>query len=218
MKNSIKLTFLSIIFNLVIAVIIIIWTFGFKELIYSITYLPLNLFVGICGLFISGYYISIKMEKLIKSSKWHPILTGIIGLITILFIGIIFGNIIPSSILPEGFDIRRDLVDYVDIPGGGWFPVWLFALTGYSGIILMSYFISMIIKKISLKVKMCSNGIKLPIMLFFIVFVATLPRWFMYTPYQIFRFPMYIVIIYFSYIVIKEKILNKNERKKHVTS
>ena len=92
MKNTTKLTFLSIVFNLIVAGIIIIWTFGFKELVYSITYLPLNLFVGICGLFFSGYYISIKMEKLIKSSKWNSILTGIIGLIAILFIGIIFGS------------------------------------------------------------------------------------------------------------------------------
>lgn len=117
MKNTTKLTFLSIVFNLIVAGIIIIWTFGFKELVYSITYLPLNLFVGICGLFFSGYYISIKMEKLIKSSKWNSILTGIIGLITILFIGIIFGSTV--GFIEEGigdFDkengIKNALFDY----------------------------------------------------------------------------------------------------------
>tara|TARA_R110002072_G_scaffold301970_1_gene483143 strand:+ start:63 stop:524 length:462 start_codon:yes stop_codon:yes gene_type:complete len=116
-KNSTKLTFLSIIVNLIIAAIIIIWTFGFKDLIYSLTYLPLNLFVGVCGLFISGYYISIKMEKAIKSRKLNSILTGIIGLNLILLFGIIFGSTV--GFIEEGlgeFDrengIKDALFDY----------------------------------------------------------------------------------------------------------
>ena len=117
MKNSTKLTFLSIIFNLIIAGIIIIWTFGFKELIYSFTYLPLNLFVGICGLFFSGYYISIRMEKFIRTGKWNSILIGIIGLVLILFFGIMFGSTV--GFIDEGigdFDkqdgIKNALFDY----------------------------------------------------------------------------------------------------------
>ena len=68
-KNSTKLTFFSITFNLIVAGIIIIWTFGFKDLIDIIISLPLNLFVGIFGLFIGGYYISIEMENVIKKRK-----------------------------------------------------------------------------------------------------------------------------------------------------
>ena len=103
MKNSTKLTFLSIIFNLIVAGIIIIWTFGFKDLIDIIVSLPLNLFVGIFGLFIGGYYISI--------------LTGIIGLILILLIGVLIGSSV--GFIEEGIEdfgkengIKNALFDY----------------------------------------------------------------------------------------------------------
>jgi hypothetical protein len=116
-KNSTKLTFLSILFNLIVAGLIIVWTFGFKDLNDFITSLPLNLLVGICGLFIAGYYISLKMEKLIKFRKWNSVLTGIIGLILILLIGVLIGSsvgFIEEGI--ENFDrengIKNALFDY----------------------------------------------------------------------------------------------------------
>jgi len=116
-KNSTKLTFLSIIFNLIVAGIIIIWTFGFKDLIDIIVSLPLNLFVGIFGLFIGGYYISIRMENLIKNRKWNSILTGIIGLILILLIGVLIGSSV--GFIEEGIEdfgkengIKNALFDY----------------------------------------------------------------------------------------------------------
>ena len=117
MKNSTKLTFLSILFNLIVAGIIIIWTFGFKDLIDFITSLPLNLLVGICGLFIAGYYISLKMEKLIKFRKWNSVLIGIIGLILILLIGVLIGSSV--GFIEEGIEtfdrengIKNAIFDY----------------------------------------------------------------------------------------------------------
>jgi Na+/glutamate symporter len=116
-KNSTKLTFLSILFNLIVAGLIIVWTFGFKDLIDFITSLPLNLLVGICGLFIAGYYISLKMEKLIKFRKWNSVLTGIIGLILILLIGVLIGSSV--GFIEEGIEtfdrkngIKNVLFDY----------------------------------------------------------------------------------------------------------
>lgn len=117
MKNSTKLTFLSIIFNLIVAGIIIIWISGFKDLIDLFVNITLNLFIGIFGLFVAGYYISIKMEKLIKSRKWNSVLTGIIGLILILFIGVLFGSTV--GFIEEGIEnidrengITKALFDY----------------------------------------------------------------------------------------------------------
>ena len=117
MKNSIKLTFLSIIFNLIVAGTIIIWTFGFKDLIHFITTLSLNLFIGICGLFIAGYFISKKMEKLIKIKKKNSVLIGIVGLILILLIGVLIGSSV--GFIEEGIDnfdrengIQNALFDY----------------------------------------------------------------------------------------------------------
>lgn len=126
------------------------------------------------------------------------------------FLGIILGNIIPSSILPAGFDIRNDLFKYADIPGGGWFPVWFFSLAGLVGLSTISIIIASLIRMLSLKVNKYSSYSNKPITLFFMVFVATLPRWFMYTPYQILRFPLYIVIVYFGYLLIKQSIRGKS--------
>lgn len=116
-KNSTKLTFFSITFNLIVAGIIIIWTFGFKDLIDIIISLPLNLFVGIFGLFIGGYYISIEMENVIKKRKWNSIMTGIIGLISILLIGVLIGSSV--GFIEEGIQdfgkengIKKALFDY----------------------------------------------------------------------------------------------------------
>ena len=41
------------------------------------------------------------------------------------FIGIILGNFLPSSLLPKSWDVRADLFNAYDIPGGGWFTVFL---------------------------------------------------------------------------------------------
>ncbi len=146
MKNSTKLTFLSIIFNLIVAGVIVIWTFGFKDLIDIIVNLPLNLFVGIFGLFMAGYYISIQTENLIKIRKWNSILTGIIGLILILFIGVIFGSSV--GFIEEGigaFDrengIKNALFDYYVKP-----LFWIF-LMGIIPTVIVGGFLGYGIKK-----------------------------------------------------------------------
>jgi hypothetical protein len=116
-KNSTELAFLSILFNLIVAGIIIVWTFGFKDLIDLIISLPLNFFIGICALFIAGYYISIQIEKLIKIRKSYSILTGITGLILILQAGVLVGSSV--GFVEEGIEefdkengIKNALFDY----------------------------------------------------------------------------------------------------------
>jgi hypothetical protein len=131
--------------------------------------------------------------------------------------GILLANFIPSSLLSEGFDIRRDLFQYANIPGGGWLPVWFYGLFGYFGLVVFSVVFSLLIRFISLKLdaykdkgekfgycpKMHLYGV------FFVVLVTTLPRWLMYTPYQVLRFPLYAVIILLSLYLINYTILKK---------
>jgi len=126
-------------------------------------------------------------------------------------VGMFLGNLIPSYILPEGLDIRRDLVLYYDIPGGGWFPLWIYAIGGPIFFIIVSVLISLMIRSFSIGMNKYRFSGNHALFLFFIVFCATLPRWFMYTPYQFFRFPLYILIIYISYLTIKKYLLNTHE-------
>ena len=103
MTKGIKLTYLAITINLVIASIIIIRMFqSFNDLIDIITDWPLNVGIGILALYVSGYYIGKKMEFLISQKKWNSILTGIIGLLLVLLIGIIFGSTV--GFLQEGLE------------------------------------------------------------------------------------------------------------------
>ena len=112
------------------------------------------------------------------------------------FFGILLGNLVPSSFLPFDFDIRRSLSDYTTVPGGGWLPIWVFATGGYFGFIVFTTILAVFIRKLSFKIQTNANNAYL---LFFIYFVATLSRWFMYTPYQVIRFPLYILLMYLGY-------------------
>ena len=93
MKKSTKFTFIIIFINLLIAATIIVTMFGdFHDLFTIITDWSLNLLIGIGTLFLSGYYISLIMERLIIQRKFYSLPTGIIGLLIILLIGTFFGS------------------------------------------------------------------------------------------------------------------------------
>ena len=118
MKKGTKLAYIGITINLIIAGILIITTFGkFSDLTDIISDWPLNLGVGITALYIAGYYVGKKMEFLIDHKKWNSILIGIIGLLTILLVGIFFGSTV--GFLQEGIEnierengLKNALFDY----------------------------------------------------------------------------------------------------------
>ncbi|WP_452231370.1 hypothetical protein [Lacinutrix sp. MEBiC02595] len=118
MKKGTKLAYIRITINLIIAGILIITTFGkFSDLTDIISDWPLNLGVGITALYIAGYYVGKKMEFLIDHKKWNSILIGIIGLLTILLVGIFFGSTV--GFLQEGIEnierengLKNALFDY----------------------------------------------------------------------------------------------------------
>lgn len=86
--------------NLLIAGIICILMFGVKSLIDFFYNLPLNLGIGIIGLYLAGYFVAKKMEVLINKKSKNAILIGVLGLIVILIIGTFFGSTV--GFLQEG--------------------------------------------------------------------------------------------------------------------
>ncbi len=110
-------------------------------------------------------------------------------------LGILFGNFVPASYLPEGLDIRSALFGYANIPGGGWFPVWFHALGGYSGAFLISVVTAYLVKFVSLGVEGLMRRGSSVNRLFFIMFLAQLPKWFLYTPYQFLKISLYAVLL-----------------------
>jgi hypothetical protein len=118
MNKGIKLTYIAITMNLIIAGLIIIRMFGrFSDLTDLISEWTLNLGIGILALYISGIYVGNKIEYLIDHKKWNSFLVGMVGLIIILLIGIFFGSTV--GFLQEGIEnINREnglenaLIDY----------------------------------------------------------------------------------------------------------
>jgi len=118
MKKGIKLAYIGITLNLVIAVIIIFFTYGdFSGLIEIISDWPLNLGVGILALYVSGNYVGNKMEFLIDHKKKNSILIGIGGSLAILLIGLFFGSTV--GFLQKGLEnidgvngLENTLIDY----------------------------------------------------------------------------------------------------------
>jgi hypothetical protein len=104
------------------------------------------------------------------------------------YIGIIIGNIIPTFLLPDGFDVRGDLFKSYDIPGGGWFPSFILSVSNW-------YVFILTILMIGLIVRFCIKHKSLYSDYFIFIMIITSPRWFMYSPYLIFRFALYSIII-----------------------
>jgi len=131
-------------------------------------------------------------------------------------IGIIAGNIIPSEILPDTMNIRRFIFNAANIPGGGWLPVFVYSV---SSIYWLAFFAAIfgftyakIIKKIN---RMAINSIeKRAYLAGYIVFTTTLPNWFMYTPYQVLKMPIYAFI---GTYILSKLISSMNNRQKRIS-
>jgi len=105
-------------------------------------------------------------------------------------IGIMIGNIFPSSFLPINFDIKRILISNINIPGGGWLPIWFYSLGGY----VMVFFISIIISYFNLLVHnriLINNIVQDKMFIAYLIFTTSMINWYMYSPYQIFKFTIY---------------------------
>lgn len=106
------------------------------------------------------------------------------------YAGIFMGNVVPTFVLPDGYDIRSDLFSAFDIPGGGWFPVFILCVSNWYvftlTIVLFFTFIRFVIKRNNLSSEY-----------FIFILIITSPRWLMYSPYLIFRFALYASILLF---------------------
>lgn len=109
-------------------------------------------------------------------------------------LGLFIGNIVPSSMLTIDMDIKRSLIYFANVPGGGWLPVWFYALGGYPLLIVFSVMFSKLSQIVQKKAHNEKNK-KNYFSIVYVVFIIMVNNWFMYTPYQIFKFPIYTLII-----------------------
>lgn len=115
------------------------------------------------------------------------------------YIGIIIGNLLPTSFLPDGFDIRGDLFSSFDIPGGGWFTNFILSVSNWYVFVLTILAIFLFIRYMIKHKSLYSDY-------FIFIVIITSPRWLMYSPYLIFRFALYsLIILFFLKIIQKTK-------------
>jgi hypothetical protein len=126
-------------------------------------------------------------------------------------IGTILGNIIPSSLLPSGMNIREYLGEASNIPGGGWLPVYLYVMTGFIGVSVGGYLLGLFYKKIVKEINRCKiySDKKILLVTIFIIFTATLPNWYMYTPFQVIKMSLYGFLISYLMLGLINLIFNK---------
>lgn len=147
MNRGVKLTYIAIVFNLLVAAMMIIVLFGGPKVIVDLfANWTSNLVVAIIGLFTSGYFIARKMDQLINLKKYPSVLTGIIGLFLILLVGILFGSSV--GFIEEGLDhVQRNgrlgdaLFDYYVK------PLYWILLFGFIPTLIVGGFLGFMIKR-----------------------------------------------------------------------
>jgi hypothetical protein len=104
-------------------------------------------------------------------------------------LGMIAANIIPSSLIADEFNIRKDILNFADIPGGGWLPVYFFTVGGsYIFVLLAGFLVALVYRNIS---KLFMSNPSPATYALLLTFVSTTPRWFMYSPFQVVKMPLY---------------------------
>jgi hypothetical protein len=110
-------------------------------------------------------------------------------------IGIFLANVVPSTMLPLSMDIKRSLLEVFDIPGGGWLPIWFFAIGGYPMVFLSSLGVSLFSRYIHRMANEVGHKHYIYFSTVYVLFLATANNWLMYNPYQLFKFPLYAIIL-----------------------
>lgn len=114
------------------------------------------------------------------------------------FIGASLANIVPSAFLSEDFNIRLFLANASNIPGGGWLPVWVYSIGGFVGVFFSALAIAIFYRwMLSVKHGVLLTRHDYAKYAMMVVFISTIPRWFMYTPFQIIKMPLYCYILTF---------------------
>ena len=125
--------------------------------------------------------------------------------------GLLLGNMLPSFLLNDEFNIRKYIFEAQNIPGGGWLPIFIFVSFGYVGVGILSFLIVKLYTSVSQKIlsMIIYNDYRLLYISFIITFVSTAPNWFMYTPYQVLKMPIYSCIMTYFLVGILNVALSK---------
>lgn len=118
------------------------------------------------------------------------------------FVGTLAANLVPSTWVPESHNIKDAIEGFARIPGGGWLPTFLQVQSGIIGMLISGLILGRAYRWILTKTRVYTS-MQPAFYAALITIIATTPIWFMYTPYQLVKMPLYAfilsaLILYFS--------------------
>lgn len=153
MTGGKSLTIIFTTLGLIVAGLIMMSFFPGSQKPYSglvgfIQEFPLNLTIGIIALYISSYFIGGEMQKRISNQKKNPFVTGIIGSILILLIGIIAGSTV--AYIKEG--IGNEMTTIPEAIKNYYFkPIFWVVFFGFIPVCILGSILGRLIQKASLQ-------------------------------------------------------------------
>ena len=121
------------------------------------------------------------------------------------FLGNILSIGYSQSELPEKFNLAKLAGNFFSIPGGGLITGYLYVWGGVFGLLLGVLLIS---KIYSLMFSSSSNKF---FMIYGVIIIATMPRWFAYSPIHFFKMGVWAVGLYFVFSIIDNRMI-RNEK------
>jgi hypothetical protein len=118
--------------------------------------------------------------------------------------GTFIANLVPSSIVPESYNIRRAILTFAIIPGGGWFPIFIYVKGGFFAVVTLGVVLGRAYLRLRLRVQRPSM-MQPAFYAAALVFIATTPRWYMYTPFQLLKMPLYAFILTAILIMLQKR-------------
>lgn len=108
-------------------------------------------------------------------------------------------SIIPQKYLPEQANMAAYKQDEFPVGGGGNIFAYFYFWFSYPGVIIIAIFIGLILRYFPKYINTQYSA-------YFILTLVTFPRWFSYTPINLFKLTFYGLIIYFFFTLIDKEI------------
>jgi len=104
------------------------------------------------------------------------------------FLGTLASFILPVSFNFDEILVNRETLKYTAIPGNGGYPgIYAYLWLSYPGVIILPYLVSLIFKNRYRNEYM---------MVYFVMVMATFPRWYAYNMFVLIKMGFWLVIIY----------------------
>ncbi|MFC5652893.1 hypothetical protein ACFPYJ_28070 [Paenibacillus solisilvae] len=121
------------------------------------------------------------------------------------FIGFVERIFLPSKYATSQANVSIFSKAYAQSGGGGLISIYFYVWLSYLGIVLIALILAFLVNKLY----KTNNQYAV---IYFVMFICTVPRWFAYDPITLFKLSSYAIVIFFCFNQL-DIVLNKNKKK-----